>query len=84
MLWAVCLLLVVYVVHYAFFHPSLTRDGEGNVLEPWQLSELLMDLGAMSVSVDDAAKGTDEEIPLLRDHIATQVCVPVQVLVLCA
>lgn len=52
----------------------LDRDSKGNVLDPWQLSELLMDMGAMSVSVDDASKGTDKEIPLFRDHIASQVC----------
>lgn len=45
----------------------------GYLLDPWQLSELLMDCGAMSVSVDDAAKGTDAEVPLFHDHDSPQV-----------
>ncbi|CAN0541751.1 unnamed protein product, partial [Scytosiphon promiscuus] len=44
------------------------RDAEGDVLDPWQLSELLMDLGAMSVSVDDSSLGTKDENPIMQDH----------------
>ncbi|CAM9644473.1 unnamed protein product, partial [Hapterophycus canaliculatus] len=43
-------------------------DAHGDELEPWFLSELLMDMGAMSVSVDDADLGTKDETPLLQDH----------------
>lgn len=48
-------------------------DEKGNVLDPWQLSELLMAMGSMSVSVDDSSRGTDAEVPVLRDHFAPQV-----------
>lgn len=53
--------------------PSIThiytrRDAEGDVLDPWRLSELLMDLGAMSVSVDDSSLGTKDENPIMQDH----------------
>lgn len=44
------------------------RDAKGDELDPWYLSELLMDVGAMSVSVDDSGLGTKDEIPLLHDH----------------
>lgn len=46
----------------------LPRNAEGNVLDPWRLSELMMDLGAMSVSVDDSSLGTDEEEPIMDDE----------------
>lgn len=53
------------------------RDADGE-LDPWFLSELLMDMGAMSVSVDDSALGTKEESPLLHEHDLTRskVCLP--------
>lgn len=51
----------------------LGRDSSGNVVDPWRLSELLMDVGAMSVTVDDAYHGTDQEIPVLHDHATSKV-----------
>lgn len=44
------------------------REANGDELDPWYLSELLMDVGAMSVSVDDSDLGTKDEVPLLHDH----------------
>ncbi|CAM9672252.1 unnamed protein product [Ectocarpus sp. 4 AP-2014] len=44
------------------------RDAKGGELDPWFLSELLMDVGAMSVSIDDADLGTGAEVPLLHKH----------------
>lgn len=44
------------------------RGIQGDELDPWRLSELLMDLGAMSVSVDDSSQGMSAESPLLEDH----------------
>lgn len=32
-----------------------------------------MDVGAMSVTVDDACHGTDQEIPVLHDHVTSKV-----------
>ncbi|CAM9837755.1 unnamed protein product [Pylaiella littoralis] len=45
------------------------RDAKGDELDPWYLSELLMDVGAMSVSVDDSDLGTKDETPLLHEHV---------------
>lgn len=58
------------VSHAVFF---VDRDADGDELEPWFLSELLMDMGAMSVSVDDADLGTKDETPLLQDHTNSKV-----------
>ena len=51
----------------------LPRDAKGDVLDPWRLSELLMDVGAMSVSVDDSSLGTEDESPILQDHSNSKV-----------
>lgn len=60
---------------HTYVHASVrvNRDVNGDELDPWFLSELLMDIGAMSVSVDDSALGTKEESPLLHDHIQSKV-----------
>lgn len=58
---------------HARMHACVQRDANGDELDPWHLSELLMDVGAMSVSVDDSALGTKEESPLLHDHIQSKV-----------
>lgn len=52
------------------------RDAKGGELDPWLLSELLMDVGAMSVSVDDADLGTGAEVPLLHEHTNSKVRAP--------
>lgn len=44
------------------------RDVNGDVLDPWRLSELLMDVGAMSASVDDSSLGTKDENPIMQEH----------------
>lgn len=54
-------------------HTHACRDAEGDVLDPWRLSELLMDLGAMSVSVDDSSLGTKDENPIMHDHVNSKV-----------
>eukprot|EP00903_Cladosiphon_okamuranus_P014851 g13752.t1 len=48
------------------------RDANGDELDPWFLSEFLMDIGAMSVSVDDSALGSKEEAPLLHDIVQSK------------
>lgn len=54
-------------------HIFSKRDAKGDELDPWYLSELLMDVGAMSVSVDDSDLGTKDETPLLHEHVNPKV-----------
>lgn len=38
------------------------------VIDPWLLSELLLETGAYSSQIEDAAKDTKEETPIFGEH----------------
>ncbi|KAG5188161.1 ribosomal protein L11 methyltransferase [Tribonema minus] len=46
-------------------------DCKGNVLDAGTLMGFLSEVGALSVTAEDAARGTDQEIPLLHEHDAS-------------